>query len=286
MKKGIVSDDVVYVNSTQTKKYPGLKSAIDELTKKCGYVSDLCGVYNSCYSFMGICFDRTIEKKYIEKELSNPKGIVGYFLIVLFPSLIEIYNVCVDPDNRRKGIGTKMMKSITTLDNSILYGDGRGMVNLWLGVDIANPMAEKAGLMYLKSGFRCEKVIKNITPGGQKAPYHIPFWFDRNIEYSYNQDDFIQLIHGIEKTTNQCEIKLVFTKSIFDYIRPMLNDVMEHSGYFKIKSVKDGVGILSIPIKDVKKGTANYAHVPLAFNEFINFHTHPQICYSKYDCVL
>lgn len=290
LKNGIVSGGVVYLNSSRVEKYELLKGAIDKVTKSCNYGRlGVCGVYNTCYSFMGICFDRDIKKEYIEKELSEAKGIVGYFLLVLFPDMIEIYNFCIPPENRNRGIGTKMMKSVTEMNNGLLYGDGRGDVRLWLGIDIANPMANVAGNLYIKSGFRIGKPnIQYITPHGSKANYFIQFEFNKKRATNEGKTrlKFENIIGDIRKLSTMCKTKLVITTNIFEYLLPFLDDNKEHAGYFRIKCNADGVGILTMPVEGIVPGGIDTASVPTAKDVFINFHTHPKICYTKGNCTL
>jgi len=69
----------------------------------------------------------------------------GYVCFWIFAGEIHLMNIAVDPKERGKGLGRKLMTGM------INFGRSRGVTRVWLEVRTSNRTARR---MYQKSGFR------------------------------------------------------------------------------------------------------------------------------------
>ena len=278
----VYNSHVVYISSADFSLMPNLQNVIRNIHKdSCFSDISLCQ-QNPCQSYLIIYFDKEITDINILKDMEegNAKGKISAFLSVeYFDDIAEIYNVCTERSQRKKGIMKKIFQAMFKEFPSNEY---------WLGVLLNNPFLNDALSLYLKVNFK-PIGIAYTTPHGQTVttPF-ISLYVDtiteqyENLYINNNKKYIDSMISFYKKSRDMCSINLNLSKETVDYIyENYIEEDVEYGGAMDLVKERD---FYSLQITSVTKGTQNFQiKIPMYY---INWHTHPNICYIKNRCFI
>ena len=262
---------IVYINNIL---FPYSKNIINKvLNNDCGYYPDL---NNKSVLVLYIKL-RNIDKllKVSDKEILQKineeyyENILGFLKLELYDKHIEIYDVCVYEQHKKKGI----MKSIF---KDVINKAPKEYNYFWLGVKFDNQMRDIVIKFYYSLGFEFQQV--KIY---DKFPV-ITMIFNRyqNPHYSLKSTN-IQIYNGLNDIS--CSVNFYLKWDVARYINNEFSEKVdsEYGGIMEISSIDNKNFILN-PNKLVK-GDNRGVNTPLSF---INWHTHPLICYKNDLCYI
>ena len=282
---------VIYINNSLFGRMKNTVNQVKNIYKKnCGIeLGSLCQ-QKSCNTTLAI---------YVTNLDSNPsntidpitpatienylyKNILGFLTVELYNNYGEIYNVCTSINAREKGV----MKSVL---KSLLVDIPKDKI--WLGIDIKNPIRDKVIRLYLSVGFN-PRGIQYITPSGTFPSF--PF-----ISLVYNKGNPIDISKDVVNNIGEHIKKMVqqYNKrggrcSVTTYMRPeLISEIknnyitsnIEHGGIIGVKRLDNGKYLLGLAV--TTKGNDNFFTVKIP-TYYINWHTHPLICYQKNLCYI
>jgi GNAT superfamily N-acetyltransferase len=284
------SHNVVYLKSNYLSKFSALKERLEAISQEClGGGINPCGVYRpgECKAYIGIYYD-TIPSKNINDLLKREvKHAKGYLILVLFDTINEVYDVCISSSERGKGIGKKLMASVTQFSKKT-----------WLGVDINNGLWDVALNLYTKAGFLSPSIGKT-TPNGKKMDI---IFVGLTYQHTFTKKDISEAIekanyyrrgalHKLAEKkalAERCDLMLVMSKTLLRHLREYLDEDREYSGILRVVCYdKKGRGILGYSKVTETAGDPQELVVSHPGDKsYASFHTHPKICYQLRGCYL
>lgn len=218
------------------------------------------------------------------------EAIQGFLIIKLYDSHSEIYNVCVGKCFRGQGIARIMLKTITEKIPE-------KWERIWLGIKLDNPMFGGALKSYVSSGFT-NPVIQFQTPSGYSPGFpFLSLTFNKN-DTNLNQDEVEKVVDKANDLRNTylkeqgvCQMNVSISKD-YQFLDNIYNDFIisqkiEYGGVLGIISYnkKQDIYDLGVPKNSITAGDKNYFAVQTPLY-FINWHTHPYICYKQFKCYI
>jgi ribosomal-protein-alanine N-acetyltransferase len=104
--------------------------------------------------------DSFLSDNFISLLCEDEGKIVGYGGIVYASDMADLVNIAVDENYRKRGIGRKMLDTLTSL------AEEKGVKKLFFEVRVSN---NSALFLYLKSGFTGQYVRPRYYPNGEDA---------------------------------------------------------------------------------------------------------------------
>jgi hypothetical protein len=244
-----------------------------------------CGLYETCDDSIYIfCCDRPLIS---DQELeSHAESIIGYLIVVTFKSknLSEVYDVVVDSQFHNKGVGSFLFTHVLRLFSSL---------TIWLAIIPTNPSWNEALGLYTKFGFH-SPMLTNTTAGGR----HLNFYVVSLTRYSGNtindEKSRYNTIHAANelrfqylKTQLSCSHWIHVGLKVCLKLKEYINRDVEIGGILlQDKNITHNgkrYGNLVYPIQTEIEGNKDTFAVESP-TTFYNFHTHPAICYDKFNC--
>jgi ribosomal protein S18 acetylase RimI-like enzyme len=217
-----------------------------------------------------------LTRKILEKDLY--KDILGFLTVELYKDHAEVYNVCTAKASRGKGIMTKIFESMLVEIPK---------EKIWLGIKLDNPMFEKVLRLYVSVGFKVSG-IQHITPSNIIPNFaFLSLDFTKGTSIMQQQDEiYVEVEKG---TRMRDEYKNGGKCTINTYIKPeLITDIqdkymmesVEYGGIMASTRMKNGTYLLGLAAET--RGSKNFkTDIP---PYYINWHTHPFICYAKNRC--
>ncbi len=276
---------VIYIHSSLFRNMPNMVKFVGMLHRKnCGTdLRNLCQ-QEPCNTTLAIYLDTDdstrISPETIERELY--KNILGFLTAELYDNYAEIYNICTSKKYRGKGV----MKSILT---SLLTEIPKQYV--WLGINIHNPMKYHVLRLYLSVGFNMAG-IQNITPTNSfpgfpfiSMLYHKGQDVDRPVDLVERLGEkVVQIINQYENTGGKCHIKTHINPELINDINELyITKNVEYGGILGAKKVGHNNYLLGLAART--KGDEKTLTVAVP-PYYINWHTHPFICYEHELCYI
>lgn len=279
------SNNVLFIRSDQLNRLPLTAQRIYEISKSCGSgIKNTCFPYpNGCLSYIVVYFDELPSKSAGELVTKYYSKIMGYLAAVVFVDMTEIYDVCVSKNSRGKGVAKSLMRSIIK---------NRPSPKLWLGIDINNPMWNAVLKLYASHGFSNPK-LSNTTPHNKTVD--IKFvgltWEKSN---SLKADDVNKTIvdsniHRNYALKKKCKTVLIVSRTLLLKIRDeYMNQKKEYAGVLRLVCYdKKSRGVLGLQKSSIIFGSEKNFSVSLPLGTYYaHFHTHPNICYTKFGCYI
>jgi len=127
-------------------------------------MADVCGIERKCFRYPYPC-EVLVMLRTLYPELflvAEESGhVVGYVSAVIRrDGQGHIVSICVDPEHRRRGIGTALMVEVLRRIKEL------GLCSVRLEVRVSNVGAQR---LYQKLGFRVVGRIQNYYPDGEDA---------------------------------------------------------------------------------------------------------------------
>jgi hypothetical protein len=195
---------------------------------------------------------------------------------------INIFNVCIpDLSNRGKGYASILFNSAKNRMDTTVF------TKLWLGVLLNNPSFKCAVSLYTKYGF----VLSDSLCEFNGEPYISMEW--SNNQNTMNTDVTTFKDKVTKALQKRREVRKLNNKTWcrqYVYMDPQManclqtyqrNPSVEYAGKLSIvpSNVKDDIHIL-VP-SELVRGDPSSVRTPVSA---INFHTHPEICYTNFGC--
>jgi hypothetical protein len=266
---------------------PGCSGVSDAMTS-----TSTCPLYQECKSYYVFhvkdCPSTITTPAQVEESLSQ--NITAYLILIPFPDMYEIYGVCTLSMYRGKGYMKKILSYITK----------NAIIPIWLGVDLRNPEFLNVASLYIKASFgHAKRESKTFHKKCIPFPF-VSLTFHPSIFYSDGvKEMYIDKVKKIKRKFDEANkvrtIPLYIDKSLFD-IRDKLidNTPAETAGYlvpFKMVKMENQdthehvlFQQLVCPESRIIEGDTMVVEVEK--KNFISFHTHPSVCYQKFNCSL
>jgi hypothetical protein len=231
-----------------------------------------------------------MENQILLELLNNKyyKNIVSFLSIMIFPDINEIWNVCTVKSSRDKGISKKIFSSLIKefIDKA-----------LWLAVSLTdsenrkkdNPFLAKLINLYTSLGFIPKEIVfsspseffwnyPNLSMVLPKDRTFVGEYIDKHREES------LKIINSFNKTKGVCKIKYNIEPKTMNEIYEFISEDEEFSGILEPNKKKDEY---ILTVKRIIKGTSEGENFTVINPpSFINWHTHPFICYVRGNCFI
>jgi GNAT superfamily N-acetyltransferase len=286
---------ILYIHSDFYQKMSNLENHLRNLHESsCGSDTSFC-IQKSCNSYLVMYIDEItslsgefsltermeIEEEFefnsIAKKIEDKyyKYISSFLTLEIFPDMYEIYNVCTNKSSRGKGIMKQIFKALLEDFND---------KNIWLGVRLDNPFFNAALHLYASFGF-APIAIEFSSPHDffSNVPF-VAMIYKQNISFDKNKNEkkALEIVKKFNQTKGQCNINIYLDsekiKKIYD---KFIYEKTEYGGVLKGNRTKEG---FSLEIDKIVKGEDRFTvSTPL---DLINWHTHPFICFTTFDCFI
>jgi len=253
---------VVYIKTSLFPRLPNIKKRIEKISEGCNFSTDLTNENSNIVLY----FRNIFKVPDIENIEYNTQNIYGFLRYDFYKDYIEIYDVCVPIEHRRKGV----MKTII----SDLFE--KKFKNIWLGVDMNNPMRDKVIELYSSLGFIFDGLRTN-TPSGKNISFFIVSMIKKsNLNQSNLNEINLQINNALDNMKTSVDLFLNFEDALKIH-KITSNKGVEYSGIFNV----DKKNYLKPEITNI--GTSNNVPMP---DSHISWHSHPLICYRNNNCYI
>ena len=289
------NSNVIYIYSSLFTTMPNTVSKVRQMHKDYCKMDVVLCQQNPCNSTLAIYLDGIgsgpVTPRDIETKLYQ--NIRAFLTIEINPDHAEIYNVCTDERYRGQGIMTKILESV-------LFDIPLNRV--WVGIDMNNPIRDDVFRLYSYVGFDFVGIQK-ITPSGNFPSFpFLAMEYIKGKSLPKNQYTVDIILSNTQKIINDYMNSIIATGNyergglckIRTYIRGDLiynikehyiNKNVEYGGLMGIKNIGGNLYLLGLGA--ITKGTvvkgAFTVNLP---NYYINWHTHPSICYTENKCYI
>jgi len=208
---------------------------------------------------------------------TNFKYILGFLRIERFNKHIEIYDVCIDKNERNKGIMHSIFQDLNKFTP-------KQYEKFWLGVEFGNLSRDLAINLYTKNGFRFHAITLQ-TFSGKKIGFPVIGMINERNNLQIDRVETKKLIYqGLENI--KCSFDVNFNWQDMIFIQKYTqNESVEFSGTFNIIPNKNNNFSLQLYDKNLLKGDDKNFEVDIIV-DYMNWHTHPNICYLKNYCYI
>lgn len=125
----------------------------------CGFKFSFCGFYSrDCNGYFALYVKPCYDIKSINDLYKYPMAIVSVAKILVFPSIIEIYDVCTLKEHRNNGHVKTML---TTIEHAF-YNK-----NMWIAIRFTHSDFDKIVNLYVEQGFGNPKVVRKTSQNHQ-----------------------------------------------------------------------------------------------------------------------
>lgn len=260
---------------------PSIRSQLDKVALSCNQPFSMCSVYCSSgrtdYDSYVILSTKTTYPN-VNAAIFGlqvyPNDVCGYMVMINFIDSAEIYEVCVDSSCRNQGVSKKMLSVLT----------GLAVNPIWLGVSPKNPMFEIAVRTYAGANFGSPTVV-DITPHGLAIGFNV---VGMTFTPGVTVRPLVVLADAVVlKNTIPCTYTLeISINAISQIISHILNESKEWGGEFLETRTTNGI-LLTFDTNNVVVGgnPPDYT-VDLSTKTRYNWHSHPNVCYSHFNCAL
>lgn len=274
------NNNVYHIRNDLLINVPSVVEKLSHLSQLCGGNYNACGVYNTCQSYTLVHLKKKSQITSLHNVEKNAKKIDAMLIAVVInlndDTWAEIYDVCVNPQTRGKGIAKNLIESLISI---------HPINKMWLGIRIDNPYFDHALKLYTRFGFQNPQLTRS-TPAGAQIPFNIiSLTWIRGMKFDYNET-----VHSAYQIYNKlvvCMTKFVISKKLGDHLRKYLSMDREYAGSLEVVGkIGDTVQLgYDINTEVVGNDPPKYATNVPSQNRFF-FHTHPSVCYDVHKCYL
>ena len=273
----------VYINSLFFQHIKNIKNIINKVNN----------LYNECFSSD---FDTNVKNSvlilYVDMEtVKNKKGylklpekqalkllnenvnnIQGFLRLELYRDHIEIYDVCTGKNHRRQGV-------MHALFENMLEVTPKQYKMFWLGVVFDNPDRDKAINFYLKNGFAFNNTTFT-TPSNIRLRSPVLSFTHKRGELNTKTLNIYSALSDLE-----CNFNFLFNwKDMILIQNNVYNLNAETGGTMNLIPEKNYV-VLIPNLANIVYGDPNTLSVNTP-QYYVSWHSHPDICYVKYNCYI
>jgi hypothetical protein len=278
----IEKSNILFLRSDMLQNYENIYQRLTGISRDCSGFFDICQGWHPCTSYIGM-YISSLDRVKVNKDIISLindfyfQNIKAYVIILLFTGWIELYDLCIEKEERRKGYAKKI------IENTLFLKDSDEKV--WLGIDIANPSFELLARFYSKMGFG-SPYISNITPNGKLVDLvFIGLFYEPQ---GNNPEETFQAIMNIRQKfllqKDICQVNVLIPTHTCAILKEYITKSTEFGGILQKvdQEVVQGLkfSILDYPISSEIQGQNSplYA-VATPIEGPFNWHSHPEICY-------
>ncbi len=212
------------------------------------------------------------ERQSLKLLNENVNNIQGFLRLELYRDHIEIYDVCTGENHRRQGVMHALFENMLEV-SPIQYK------MFWLGVAFDNPDRDKAINFYLKNGFAFNNTTFT-TPSNIKLRSPV-------LSFTHKRGELNTKTLNIYSALSDLECNFIF---LFNWVDMIIIQNNVHN-----LNVEAGGTMNIIPQRNYILLTPNLANIvygdpnTLSVNTpqyYVSWHSHPDICYVKYNCYI
>jgi ribosomal protein S18 acetylase RimI-like enzyme len=283
---------IIYINSSLFSKCENIISRINEMHRQCFKNDIILNDIDTLVLYMNLENERN--KNFLDKMYNqsleaafnlvntNTKNINGSLKVEKYAEHIEIWDVCTHKDWRGKGL---MHSLFVDLNQNV----PAKYKKFWLNVLFENNSRDEAINLYVKSGFKFDKITYN-TPSGKI--FNSPVIGFLNIRDDVRKNPSYvkrQIYLALNELKCNFNAELLWEDAIFMQNLYSITDI-EYGGTFDLIPKRD-INIderktfIMKPGKNVIKGEEKKFTVNTP-KSTINWHSHPYSCYTTIGCYI
>jgi hypothetical protein len=280
ISRSSVDNHVIYIPGKYFPSLPNLTNHIRTIHKtSCGSDISLCRSEKCSNTVLAIYLLEPMSVINQNTLESNYKNVISFLTLEIISQEGEIYNVCTDKFFRRRGIATKLLKSVL-----VDIGE-KSSIPIWLGVFLSNPLLVPVLNLYLSVGFGPEG-IQSIAPltGSYPGEPFISLIYPSHGSVIERKEKAMRMIREYKNNKGRCSLDIVIDPLLISEIYDeFITQSVEYGGVMGLKKI--GKNKYLAGLAAVTRGSEQTFTVSYPFY-YITWHTHPFICYRENLCYI